>query len=99
VRLVIACPEIRCRLRLRYGRRRRFTDPAPAICRVSRGSDRLLIGQRQRRDHRSKFATGHVRAGLNRVFLEDATLPLQQPLEIYAVLLDELGDLLMLEGR
>jgi hypothetical protein len=31
------------------------------------------------------------------VFLEDATFALQQPLEVYAVLLGEFGDLVMLE--
>ena len=45
----------------------------------------LLISLRHIRDHR------------RRVFLEDATLAFQQPLDIYAVLLGEVGNLVVLE--
>jgi hypothetical protein len=64
---------------------------------ANHGSDCLLIGRWHRRDHRSELVPGHVRAQTDRVFLEDATLALQQPLDIYAELLGELSDLVMLE--
>jgi hypothetical protein len=63
------------------------------------GSDRLLIRLRQCRDRRSELVPGHVRAQPNRACLEDASLALQQPLPIYAVLFDELDDLVMLEPQ
>jgi hypothetical protein len=64
---------------------------------ANHGSDRLLISHRHRRDHRSELGPGRVRAQPNRVFLKDATPAFQQPLDIYAVLLGELSDLVMLE--
>src|ERR1035437_9926420 len=55
---------------------------------ANRGSDRLLISHRHRRDHRSEVLL---------VFLEDATLTFEQPSEIYTVLLSETANLLVFE--
>jgi hypothetical protein len=53
------------------------------------GSDRLLISHGHRSDDRSELGPGRVWLSLIGSFLEDAPHAIQQPLEIYAVLLGE----------
>jgi hypothetical protein len=92
----LECAAIRCRLRfLTLGTGASLIAPLREI--AKHGSDRLLISHRHRGDHRCELGPGQVRAQPNRVFLEDAILALEQPFEIYTVLLGELSDLVMLE--
>jgi hypothetical protein len=57
------------------------------------GCDRLLISDGQCRHDCRETGTGHIGIERDRVRLEDATLSLQQPFEVHAVLCGELANM------
>ncbi len=64
---------------------------------INHGVDHLLLGLWQRPHHRRKLCSRRFRVQRDRVVLEDATLAFQQPFDIYAVLLGEVGNLMVFE--